>query len=170
MTADYKDVEDRNAVLQFLNYDPATGFFTHIRPIAKGWFTPPGTRAGTKTKKGYIRICVNGRQVFAHRLAWLIAYGSPPKGYIDHINGDRSDNRIANLRVVNKAMNAQNRQGANSNNSHGFLGVTYRPRQGWLAQIGIDGKQKVLGYFGTPEEASATYMAARRALHAGNTL
>lgn len=170
MTADYKDIEDRDAVIRAFIYDPATGVFTHTRPIAKGWFTPPGTPAGTKTKSGYIRISLNGRGVFAHRLAWLIVYGAPPNGYIDHINGDRSDNRIVNLRVVDKAMNAQNRQGANCNNSHGFLGVTYRPRQGWLAQIGIDGRQKVLGYFDNPEEASATYMAARRALHAGNTL
>ena len=113
---------------------------------------------------------IDEREYSAHRLAWLYVHGAWPTGQIDHINGDRGDNRISNLRDVTPALNTQNqRRAARSNKSSGLLGVTAN-RGRWLAQISIGGKSRNLGRYATPEEAHAVYVAAKRVLHAGCTL
>lgn len=158
--------------MKFLDYlranftcDPATGELRHRRPISKGWPIPPGTRAGSRTKAGYLRTTVCGRAYMVHRLIWLFVHGNWPRGFLDHRNGVRTDNRIANLRVLSKRGNACNRIAPNKNNRSGFIGATYRPRQGWVSQIGHKGRQYVLGYFESPEEAHLLYLMAKIQLH-----
>ena len=155
---------------EILHYNPLTGVFTHIRPVAKGWPIQPGTTAGTKTKSGYIRIGIAGAQHLAHRLAWLYVNGVHAPGFLDHKDCVRTNNWILNLRVATKRENAQNRRKASSANTHGWLGVTFRPRQGWVSQICIDYQQYVLGYFKTPEEAHLMYLLAKQEFHQGSLI
>lgn len=147
-----------------LSYSPLLGTFVYRR----------GQRAGqlisNKTEQGYAVVRINGVQHLAHRVAWLIATGEMPQGFIDHINGDRADNRISNLRVVDVTLNNQNRcTPQRDNKTSKFLGVS-----GWSrwpgkfrAQIKVMGKKIHLGVFDSEEEAAAAYIAAKRRLHAG---
>lgn len=108
----------------------------------------------------------------AHRLVWLHLYGEWPEHGIDHINGRRSDNTAANLRSVPQSENVQNqRKARRDNKSTGLLGVS-RPsgRSKYRAQIMAQGRNRYLGYFDTPEEAHAAYLAAKRQLHPGCTI
>jgi hypothetical protein len=92
-------------------------------------------------------------------MAWLLQTGLWPSGDIDHINGDRSDNRWVNLRDVSKSKNARNAK-QNSRNKSGFNGVSWcHHKKRWIAHIGLLGRFVVLGRFLTKEEA----IKARRA-------
>ena len=130
---------------EVLSYDNLTGLFTwKISPCGN---TKKGTIAGCDNGKGYIRIRIDRGRFRAHRLAWMYINGHEPDGQIDHINGDRSDNRIENLRVVNQLENSKNRR-INSNNTSGFTGVTFDKRSGkWAAQIELKGKGYTIGRF-----------------------
>lgn len=151
---------------EVLDYDPDTGVFT--RKVRTG-NVKIGDVAGSFNGKGYIRIGIDGRLHRAHRLAWLYVTGEWPKDQIDHINGDRGDNRLANLREVNNAENQHNLRKARADNTTGFLGVS--PRYGkFRAYIMVDGKNKHLGCFPTPEAAHAAYLEAKRGLHPFGTL
>lgn len=90
---------------------------------------------------------------------------------IDHINGDRADNRIANLRQATTAENSQNERGPRAHATSGFLGVGWHAQQSrWRARITVNGKRRHLGLFDTPEAAYAAYVEAKRALHPFSTL
>jgi hypothetical protein len=118
---------------------------------------------------GYQLVCVDGHKYPAHRLAWLIAHGVWPDGQIDHINGNRADNRLENLRDVPRAINAQNQRRAPKNSASGFLGVS-RHNNRWRARITIDKRTVRLGTFDTPHQAYAAYLSAKRQLHDGCTI
>lgn len=137
------------------------------------WIDPPGKAkvgdiAGSP-HNGYIQVGLFGRRYYAHRLAWFLHYGRWPQGELDHVNGNRADNRIENLREVTRDENAQNRRKAQGNNKLGVLGV-YRHSERFRAQIMAAGGRIHLGLFDTVEEAHAAYVAAKRRFHAGNTL
>jgi len=101
-------------------------------------------------KKGYIHIKYEGEIYKAHRLIWKWWYGYDPE-QVDHVNGDKSDNRIDNLRNVNNKTNCRNRTKQN-NNTSGFTGVTWFEQAGkWRAQIKIDQKQIYIGSYDTPQ-------------------
>jgi len=101
----------------------------------------------------------------AHMLAWLIVYGEWPNGQIDHINGDRLDNRIKNLRVVTQQQNAFNRV-LYKNNSSGVKGVSWSiAQQAWHAQIRVTGKRIHLGFFKSKNDAANAYAAASAKFH-----
>lgn len=137
-----------------LHYDPQTGAFTWLAGQRRG------TSAGSGQSKGYMQIVIGGRKYYAHRLAWLYMTGKWPGIQIDHINGNKGDNRFSNLREVTPAQNQHN-TGANKLNQSGFKGVSKRKKyEGWEAQIRINGKRTYLGTFSSPEEASAAYQAA----------
>ena len=140
-----------------VRYDPATGVFT--------W--PNGRVAGNPAgRSGRLQITLGGVARYAHRLAWLYVYGRWPAGQLDHINGDKLDNRIGNLRELTNAENKQNQSKAYANNRTGLLGVSHDPRSGtWRARIMVGGKSKSLGCFSTPEQASDAYRSAKAALH-----
>lgn len=152
----------RDEVLEMLNYDPETGVFT--RRLAKGP-AKVGDIAGSKDSYGYVQIRLRSKIYLAHRLAWLVTYGYWPENQLDHINRDRADNRVSNLREATHAQNLQNRA-VQRNNKSGFIGVSWYPKYSkWMACIGINGKSKTLGYFDSPEAAGAAYAAAKAEMH-----
>lgn len=126
-------------------------------------------QAGCLFGSGYRVVRINRSNYFVHRLIWLFAHGQWPAGEIDHINGVKSDNRLVNLRDVTKQVNKQNIRRANANNPSGLLGA-HRWKDRWSSHINVDGKSITLGYFDTPEDAHAAYVAAKRTHHLGNTL
>ena len=143
-------------------YDPATGEFVwavSAPGIAKG------AKAGSLTKHGYWVVKLGRVSHRAHRLAWFLHYGEWPVGEVDHINGNRHDNRWANLRAANRSENNQN-TGKRSDNTSGFRGVWLnKDKQKWSAMITHKGKRTFLGNFETPEEAYAEYLDAKSKIH-----
>ena len=154
---------------ELLHYNPDTGAFT--------WRVdrPPRARAGdtprAPTKAGYLRVGIDNDLYYLHRLAWLYTHGVWPNGVVDHVNGDRADNRLVNLRDVSHATNLQNLKRARGDNKTGLLGVYLRGDTGrYSANIkGPEGKRS-LGCFATAEEAHAAYINVKRNLHEGCTL
>ena len=147
---------------EVLNYDAETGIFTWLARTRNR--VAVGDVAGSPDRYGYLRIKIDGRIHSAHRLAWLYVHGEWPKDQLDHINGIRTDNRITNLREATNAENGHNRRKPHSNNTTGYLGVK-RDRGRFQALIRLDGKQRYLGLFDTPEAAHAAYLEAKRRLH-----
>ena len=152
---------------ELLDYDPKSGLF--IRKTNAAWGTRVGDVAGGINNEGYINIRLDGVLHKAHRLAWLYTHGEWPSGMIDHMNGDRADNRINNLRVVLRAANMQNQRVAQKSNRLGFLGVTRHGRK-FRAHLSVAKKNVYLGLFDTPELAHAAYLDAKRRLHPGCTI
>lgn len=147
---------------EWLDYDPTTGVFTWIKVSGKGYL---GTPAGTLTKKGYLAIGVRGVLVPAHRLAWLWGHGQWPSDQIDHINGNKTDNRLSNLREATNQQNHFNR-GPQKNSTTGVKGVYwFKPNRQWKAQIVISGRSTVLGYFHDFDQAVACRKEAEERLH-----
>jgi hypothetical protein len=151
---------------ELLSYDPDTGQFIWLVKRGKARL---GMSAGTNHVRGYRCIFIQGKNYLAHRLAWLWVHGAWPDQQIDHINGDRLDNRMANLRQVTNAINSQNRRRANKNNSSGRLGVSQNAN-GFLSLIRIDGNLIRIGLYETADEAHAAYLQAKRQHHAGCTI
>lgn len=132
-----------------LHYDPDTGLFFRLKT---------GKQAGSINKyHKYHLISVHGKQYRLHRLAWFYVYGEWPIAEIDHINGNKSDNSILNLRDVDRSSNMLNMRKPQKNNSCGFLGVHKTSCGRYRASIGINGKRISIGNFSTPEEASNAY-------------
>ncbi len=157
----YNTNVSREEVAALLNYDPQTGLFTHK---VDGHKRKAGAVTGRLDNKGYVRIRLLGYEFKAHRLAWLLTYGTWPAAEIDHINGCPSDNRIMNLRDVSVAENGWNRAKAMRNNKSGYLGVSSVGGR-FHAQIGVNGAQISLGWFDTAEAAASAYLAAKTRLH-----
>jgi hypothetical protein len=111
---------------------------------------------------GYKIGAILGRNYLAHRIIWLIISGCCPSGEIDHINGNRSDNRIANLRDVSKSENQRNAT-IRSDNASGFTGVCWhKAANKWIASIFVQKKNIYLGVFENIEDAKAARKAAER--------
>jgi hypothetical protein len=131
-----------------------------------------GDIAGASTSNGYTRLRLNGVEYLAHRIAWLYVYGEHPSNLIDHIDGNKKNNAISNLRVVTARENIQNQKRAMQHNKCGLLGVTLEKQtKKYKAAINIGGScSKTLGRFSTAEEAHQVYLNAKRMHHAGCTL
>jgi hypothetical protein len=139
-------------------YDPETGALTW-RTGSKGHRA--GAAAFTNLKlSGYLRGRVLGVDLLAHRAAWAIYYGEWPEDQIDHINGNRADNRITNMRDVSPSENRRN-AAMSMNNTSGYNGVGWDKRAGkWRAVIGVGGRIRPLGRFANLDEAIAARKAA----------
>lgn len=133
-----------------LNYDPTTGVFRRVSS---------GKIAGCSTR-GYLSISVLNVEYRAHRLAWLYVYECWPSGQLDHVNGIKDDNRIANLREATVTENQQNAR-IRKDNTTGFKGV-FAFQGKYRTQIKINGRQTYLGQFDTAEEAHAAYCKAAK--------
>ena len=154
-----------------LDYEPTTGIFTWRVSCGR---VKSGSFAGSVHPDGYRRIRVSRRAIVAHRIAWAISTGKWPVDQIDHVNGIRDDNRLANLREATQAQNQQNQQNqrrAQGHSKSGYLGVCFhKDARKWQAQIGVAGKVRHLGNFATAELAHAAYVAAKAVLHPFQTI
>lgn len=155
-------------VRELLHYAPETGEFTWR---VSRRCVPAGTQAGSVHKgKGYRNIRVDLRLHSAHRLAWLYVHGCWPRFEIDHLDGDRLNNAITNLRDVPHRMNAENKRRAAAHNRCGKLGVRQRSVTRWESSITADGVSHYIGSFGDPDTAHSAYLSAKRSLHPGSTV
>lgn len=146
-----------------LGYDPTTGIFRWL--VALGRRVKVGAQAGGISSVGYIVIRVHKQIYQAHRLAFLYVTGRWPSDDMDHVNGDRKDNRFANLREATRGENCMNRARP-SNNKSGFKGVCFRRSNNkWAAQIGTKNRMIHLGYFTSPGAAAAAYDQAANKHH-----
>ena len=156
-------------LINSLLYDPDTGkIFWRTRISAtNGWNKLYAGKETFKIKhaKGYLTGKIMGNRYLTHRVAWFLHYGQWPQGEIDHINGNKSDNRIKNLRDVTTSQNQMNR-GKPVNNKSGFKGVFWhKSGKKWCASIGINGRNIYLGLFESKSEANDAYMYASKKLH-----
>lgn len=126
-----------------------------------------GDHAACLHKKGYFHVKIKGQSFREHRLIWHMLVGEIPKGkQIDHINGNRNDNRIENLRLVTNRENSQNKRSAMNTSKTGVLGVSYYKRYNcYVAQICVNYKKINLGYFDNINDAHTAYLDAKRNFH-----
>jgi len=155
-------MEDIN---EWVSYDKETGVFTWKKDKPRRFKS--GDRAGVVNGVGYewmsIPCC---RRLYSHRIAWFIANNQWPDGDIDHINGEKLDNRLCNLRVATRSQNNQNRYKKSANKSTDMIGVSKRSDyDAYDARIHVNGKQKCLGTFKTAHDARKAYLAAKEKLH-----
>lgn len=166
---------------QLISYDPDTGVLTWL-PRTADFFTDGGHSAGHRAANwnaryagkpalnafsthGYCRGSIFGRNFSGHRVAWAIYHGEWPDGEIDHINHNIRDNRIANLRLVDRLENMKNVSFRRDNKS-GATGVWWRKDIGkWLAHIGAGPRRRNLGYFENFVDAVAARKKAERELN-----
>lgn len=165
-----------DAVCAAVDYDPHTGLFRwkdrprdHF-PTERSWKTWRATYVGkpafvTESGDGYKIGCVFGVRLKAHRAAFAVMLGRWPKADVDHINGDRSDNRWENLRDANRSQNSRNRPSRAGSTSK-FLGVSRNPHDGlWYSRIKSYGKQKHLGCYHDEVAAAARYNEVAAKIH-----
>lgn len=148
-----------------LDYDPGTGMFT--RRVAQCNKVKVGqVFGGSPNNYGYLRITVDSVAYLAHRLAWLHVHGAWPPKQMDHVNGVRHDNRVANLRAATNSQNRQNLSVHSTQARSGLLGAHWsEAEQRWRSSIQVDGERLVLGFFDTAEEAHQAYMLAKSDIH-----
>jgi len=154
---------------ELFHYDDELGHL--VRRKSVHYLAKEGQVPGTAVR-GYRVVCVDGARFLEHRLIWLVVHGEWPEGDIDHIDGDPGNNRIGNLRDVDKHTNLQNmRRAPKSKRYSSLLGANWdRFTNSWKACIRVDGKHKHLGRFATAEEAHEAYIAAKRKYHKGCTI
>lgn len=163
-------------IRQILDYNPKTGeLFWKARKAemfqvvtdtpekaCKTWNTQfAGKRVGTRHTLGYLRVSIYDVSYYCHRLAWIHFYGFEPRGQIDHANGDKTDNRITNLRDANNQQNSANKR-VLANNILGVKNVRRTDEGRFRSTIYVDSAPIHLGIFDTIEEASAAYAKAAR--------
>ena len=147
---------DSTYLREVLAYNPETGIFTWKFGNKRN--TKANQIAGSIRPEGYRYICINYKNYRAHRLVWLYVYGQLPISQIDHINGNKDDNRISNLREATHAENQQNKHSTKGYSWH-------KTKQVWEAYIRINGKKNTLGYFKKEEDAQMARTVAKREHH-----
>lgn len=158
-------------IKKVVTYEELSSIFTYnnktgnlIWVNSRGPQARKGTAAGTVDVAGYLSIQLFNKGYKAHRLVWMINYGEFPDGIVDHIDGNRLNNKIENLRIVTASENSKNTRVSRANTS-GVKGVNLNKRSGgWVAQIGKEGKHMHLGTFSTKEKATEAYENACREL------
>ena len=144
---------DLNTIENLLSYDPTTGNFS---------WKKNGLPAGALRPSGYFQIGINNKRYYSHRLAWKMFYKENPPEIIDHVDGNKKNNKIENLRASSKQGNAGNSK-RNHNNTSGFKGVTWHSHdKHWVAQIKKNGKRVTIGAFDDPKLAHDAYMKAAK--------
>ena len=138
---------------QLMDIEPSTGSITR---------RTTGKPAGATAK--YLTVMIDGEMIRGHHIVWFYVHRKWPE-QLDHINGDKLDNRIMNLREATKSQNHMNRS-AQANCSSGYKGVSYHKSSGrWMARIGKDKKRIHLGYYPSPQDAANAYRVAALVEH-----
>lgn len=146
--------------IELFRYDGVNGVL--MRKLKSGRWKVCGDTSNHSHGYGYVRV--DGKSYLAHRLVWLLVYREWPDE-IDHIDRDRMNNRLNNLRAVTRNENMHN-QRMSKNNSSGYPGVCFhKQRNKYMANIGVNGKRTHLGLFPTAEQAFTAYMLAKIQYH-----
>jgi hypothetical protein len=127
--------------------------------------SPAGSEAGSLHRTGYRSVSVDRCQYLVHRIIWFMVKGSWPLNQIDHINGNKADNRIENLREATNAQNTLNVP-ARQASSSGVKNVYYQARnKKWRVRMKVEGKSKSFGLYRTKTEAEKAAVSARNQFH-----
>jgi hypothetical protein len=161
----YLELPSQERLQEMFSYDPEVGLF--VRRVRTSKSTHIGDIAGATTKNGYISISIGKVFYLAHRLAWKYVYGADPALFIDHMDGDRANNRITNLREVTKSENSRNmRKALCSNKSTGLIGAyLHKGASKFHSQIKVNDEVVYLGQFDSAQEAHEAYVQAKRKHH-----
>lgn len=150
-------------VRELFIYDSDTGCVTYR--VRRGRIRA-GTPAGSLKVTGYVEVHVDGHMVRRARLAWALMHGRWPEHVIDHINHNRSDDRITNLRDVTHTENQRNQSGVRRNNTSGCVGVSFhKKKRRYAATIYVNGKSVFLGEFRDLESAIAARKRGKEIHH-----
>ena len=153
---------------ELLTYQPETGILVWR---VKYGNVDAGSVAGTLSSTGYLTVGIDGEKFRAHRVAWALWTGKWPVQTIDHMDGNRANNRAENLRCVSQSVNMQNIRKPTSRNTSGYLGVYWSERRGgWMAALSVDKKKKRWGPYSTSDRAYEQYLRKKRQLHDGCTI
>lgn len=153
-------------VLQtFLTYDPLTGILAWKPGLPYAKQRQAGKAAGTMSKGGYLRTSISRRMYSNNRIAWKMHYGTDPVGVVDHEDGDKLNNKIANLRDASQGKNTYN-QVRRTDNTTGYKGVVFSKRRGvFVVNLKVRGVKIKSPQFNTPEAANDFVRAERERLH-----
>jgi len=147
----------QDQVQSLFNYNDKTGelFWKEARYKDRQWL-----EAGHWHNRGYRQVRVREKEYLVHRIIWLYVYGTHPEE-IDHINGDKADNRLENLRAGNKSLNQRNAKRRKDNKS-GMSGVNWCNReQRWIVRIQYNKRRIMIGQYTDLEKAKAARLAAQ---------
>ena len=162
-------------IRELLDYNPETGFFTWRRRVVRRGYESADKSWNLRFDGKQVAVRISGKRYayiglfcknyIAHRLAWSHFYGEHPSSNVDHINGNPSDNRIANLRLATQSQNLMNAR-LRSDNTTGHKGVYFHKQMNkWGAHICKDGKTRSLGLYFTKEEAILARQKAEEKLY-----
>jgi len=130
---------------ELFNYNPSTGKLT--RKITVNYNATAGSTVGSPHNDGYLAVQISGNKYLAHRIIWLYVTGAFPTEQLDHIDGNRVNNRISNLREATNQVNQQNSR-LRKDNTTGLPGVRwYTQTNRWRADIVLNSKRHHLGYY-----------------------
>jgi len=151
------------AYLDFtFTYDAHTGLLNWSEEAMTPWKNNP---VGSRGACGHLKLKLDGRSIYVHRVIWKLVTGEDPDKCIDHINGDPSDNRWCNLRLATPSENTCNSK-LSRRNSSGFKGVTPAATKGkWQANLQFEKNRVYLGTYDTPQEAHVIYRIAAARMH-----
>lgn len=152
------DTSIENAIRENLEYCGNTGQLIWKNNMGRNLVK--GKVAGSKNTKGYFYVKVARRTILLHRIVWYLHYGKWPVNEIDHIDGDKHNNKIQNLRDVTRRINQGNQKTHRAGRLVGTTFLKTCPDNPWQAQIELNRKSIYLGCFQTEEEAHAAYVKA----------
>lgn len=145
-------------------------FFDYVDGVLvyrnKGLRVKAGQPVGWKTDNGYLRTDIDGKKYYVHRLVWLYHNGPCGQHLIDHIDGNKTNNKIENLRLSDKSSNGLNRYKARSDSHSKMIGVisgkTKKGTKTFTARLTIKGEKFHLGNYKSAEEAHQIYLQAKQ--------